>query len=119
MTTSYQPWYAGQTYPSWDIPLTVDGGTEDLTGVTIGNFSVIFRSLSGVDYTGTGTVTLKTANPAEIYYKPSVADVTNSNTAFAAGGFNGYIIIEALFPPSNTSADKVIYDPIPFVIIAD
>ncbi len=108
--SSYQPWYVGQTYPAWDIPLARDGGVEDITTVSMANFSLTFRNAQGVDTAGTGTFSLKTANPAEIYYKPSPADV--------AATFSGSLIIKANFPPSNGVADEVVYDPISFVISA-
>jgi hypothetical protein len=110
VVTSYAPWYVGDTYPVWDIPLMTDGGSDNITGVSIANFTLIFRTLNGVDTTGTGTFSVKTNSPAEIYYKPSLTDV--------ASPFTGYIIIEALFPPSNSTTDKVIWDPIPFTITA-
>jgi hypothetical protein len=111
--TSYQNWYVGQTYPSWDITLNTDAGPDDLTGVSASNFTMIFSNTSvrpAVDTTGTGTFTIKTVYPAEILYKPSQADV--------ASAFNGVLIIQAYFPPSNTNADEVVYDPIPFAITA-
>jgi hypothetical protein len=111
MTASYQPWYQGQTYPSWDIPLNTDAGPDNLTGVDITKFTMIFRNASGQDTTGTGTFSVKTANPAEVYYKPSVADV--------AAVFTGNLIVKAFYPPSGTNADEVVFDPIPFVISAD
>lgn len=109
-TISYQPWYQGQTFPSWDIPLTTDAANEDLTGVDITKFTMIFHTTAGVDTTGTGTFSIKTTSPGEIYYKPSVADVTSA--------FNGTLIIKALYPPSGTTADEVVFDPVPFVITA-
>lgn len=108
--TSYQPWYVGDTYPSWDIPLNTDAGPDDLTSVNIANFTLIFRKTGGVDTIGTGTFSVKTAYPAEVLYKPSVADV--------AAAFSGFLVIKAFYPPSNTNADEVIFDPIPFTITA-
>ncbi len=107
-------WYKGATYPSWDIPLMVgdgssdpDGVPEDLTGVDITKFTLVFRT-GTTDTTGTGTFSIKRLFPAEILYKPSVADV--------AAPFNGSIYIKAYVPPSSTSADAIVYDPIPFQI---
>ena len=54
--------------------------------------------------TGTGTFSVKTTNPAEILYKPSIADVAQS--------FKGWLYISAYLPPSNTIADEVIWGPI-------
>ena len=113
MTVSYQNWYVGQTYPSWDITLNTDAGADELTGVSASNFTMIFSNTSArpaVDTTGTGTFTIKVITPAEILYKPSQADVS--------GAFSGQLIVKAFFPPSNTNADEVVWDPIPFVITA-
>lgn len=110
MATSAPVWYQYQTYPTWDIPLNTDLGPDDLTGVDITTFQMVFRSSSGTDRTGTGTFTVKVAYPAEILYKPSIADVAKS--------FTGSLIIKAYFPPSDTNADGVIYDSIPFQITA-
>ena len=107
---SYQPWYVGQTYPSWDIPLATDAGNEDLTGVDITKFTMIFRTSTGTDTTGTGTFSIKVTNPAEVFYKPSVADVSSA--------FNGTLIVKALYPPSGTTSDEVVFDPLPFQITA-
>jgi hypothetical protein len=112
MAVSYQPWYVGQTFPSWDIPLTTDGGADDLTGVDITKFTLYFRNANGQDTAGTGTFSVKTISPAEVLYKPSLTDV--------AAVFSGSLIIKAFYPPSGTSADEVVFDPItPFVISAD
>ncbi len=111
MAVSNQPWYVGQTFPAFDIPLNTDAGGDDLTGVNASNMSMIFRNTNaGTDFTGTGTFSIKVVNPAEVLYKPSQADV--------ASPFNGTLIVTAFFPPSGTAADKVVYDPIPFVITA-
>lgn len=99
-------WYANQTFPSWDIPLNTDSGPDDLTGVS--GITLYFRS-GPTDTAGTGTITTKATYPAEILYKPSVADVS--------APFYGYIVIKAFMPPSNTSADEAIWDGIPFSII--
>lgn len=112
-TVSYQNWYVSQTYPSWDIPLTTDGGVEDLTGVSSSNFTMIFRATNvvpPVDTIGTGTFSIKVVSPGEILYKPSVADVAST--------FSGVLIVKANFPPSNTNADEAVYDPIAFTITA-
>ncbi len=108
MTVSYQNWYTGDTYPSWDIPLARDGGTEDITNVLISTFKMTFRNSQGVDTVGTGTFSVKANSPAEIYYKPSPADVANA--------FSGSLIVSCYFPPSNSNLDQVTYDPITFVI---
>src|SRR5450755_1313873 len=108
-TVSNVPWYVGQTYPSFDIVLNTDSGSDNLTGVVVTNFTMIFSSTATrppTDTTGTGTFTIKSINPAEILYKPSTTDV--------ASAFSGQLIVKAFFPPSNTSADEAIWDPIPF-----
>lgn len=110
---SYQPIYVGQTYPVWDFPLTIDGGYEDLTNISVNNISLIFRNTSvrpSVDTPGTGTFSIKMIYPGELYYKPSIADV--------ASAFTGVIIIKIMFYPSYGIADLAIYDPIPFIITA-
>lgn len=108
MTVSYQPWPRYQTFPSFDLPLNTDAGPDNLTGVDITKFTMVFHPANGADTIGTGTFSVKTNSPAEIYYKPSIADVANV--------FTGWIIIRALFPPSNTNVDEVEYDPIVFNI---
>jgi hypothetical protein len=115
-TLDYQPCYVGQTYPSWHIPLQAGGVADNLNGVDITKFTLTFRTLTGVDTLGTGTITLDTAYPAYIFYKPSIADVTTMNGTSANGIFNGSIIVKALFPPSNSTADEAVFDPIPFNI---
>lgn len=113
MTVSCQPWYVSQTFPPFDIPLNTDAGPDNLNGVDMTKFTMTFRNTTTrvpVDTPGTGTFTLKVANPAEIFYKPSIADV--------ASAFNGQLIIKAFYPPSNTNADEVVFDPIPFIITA-
>ncbi|SRR5258708_896503 len=106
----YQAWYTSDTFPSWQIPLNAGGAPDNLTGVTISNFTMIFRTLNNVDTTGTGTFTVMSTYPAVVLYKPSVADV--------AAAFTGNIIIKALYPPSNSTADLVVWDPIAFTITA-
>ncbi|SRR5258708_173665 len=110
VSVSYQSWYVGDTYPTWDIPLNTDFAPDNLTGVDITKFTMIFHPANGSDTIGTGTFSIKANSPAEIYYKPSVADV--------ASPFTGWIIIKALYPPSNSITDEVIFDGIPFVITA-
>lgn len=111
MTISYQPWPIAQTYPVWDIPLATDSGNEDLTNISTANITMIFRNTSvrpTIDTIGTGTFFIKSINPGELYYKPSIADV--------ASAFNGLLIVKILFPPSYGPADEVLYDGISFVI---
>lgn len=114
MSSSIAPWYSGQTYPSLDIPLATDAGTEDLTGVNSANITMIFRNTAvspAVDTTGTGTFSIKSVNPGELLYKFSPADV--------AVAFNGLLFVKINFPPSGSNLDTVVYDPIPFTISAD
>lgn len=114
--SNFQNWYVGQTYPSWDIPLVIASGAsdpepmpEDLTGVDATKFTMIFHNTANNTYAlGTGTFSIKRNYPGEILYKPSPADV--------AATFTGTLIIKVLFPPSNGTADEVVYDPIPFSI---
>ncbi len=113
-----QPWYVGQTSPTWDIPLTRGGAAENLTGVDITKFTWYFRTLNGIETQGTGTITLKTPYPGEIFYKPSVADVTTMNGTISNGIFSGTVFVVALYPPSFTNADEVIFDPAAFSIKA-
>lgn len=108
---SYTPWYVGMTAPIWDIPLATDSGNEDLTGISPSNITLIFRNTSvrpTVDTPGTGTFYIKSVNPGELYYKPSIADV--------ASAFSGVIIIKIAFPPSYGAADLIEYDPLNFVL---
>ncbi len=113
----FQPWYAGQTFPSWQIPLNAGGAPDNLTGIDITKFTLIFRNLNGVDTTGGGTFTVYSTYPAVVLYKPTVNDVTAAgNGSFVSGSFTGNIIIEALYPPSNSATDRPIWDPVPFNI---
>ncbi|SRR6266581_5305705 len=107
----YQPVYKGQTFPGWAIPLDTDTGHDDLTGIDVTKLSLVFRSDGGVDRTGTGTFAIRTVYPAMVLYKPSVTDV--------ASVFSGTLIVEGLFPPSGTTADKTVYSPVTFAITDD
>jgi len=107
---SYQPWPQSQNYQYWDFPVMTDSGPDDLTGVDITKFKMIFRNLNNVDTPGTGNFFVKVLYPAEILYKASIADV--------AAAFNGTIIVTALYPPSNSTTDLVAFDAIPFTITA-
>ena len=108
MAVSNQPWPRYQTYPTWDIPLNTDAGPDNLTGVNINTFVMIFHPANGADTIGTGTFSVRANSPAEIYYKPSIADVANV--------FTGWLIIRAYFPPSNSATDEVEFDGIQFNI---
>lgn len=113
MTTnvSYQLWHVGMRFPAWDIPLATDEGPDDITGVSVGDISLYFRNTTTnppTDTLGTGTITIMSYNPAEIFYKPSAADV--------ASVFTGQIVIKINYPPSHTSTDESVFDPIPFSI---
>lgn len=99
MTTSFQPWYTGCVYPSWDIPLNTDSGPDDITNAPINTFTLTFHASNGTDTLGTGTFSVKTLNPAEVYYQPSAADV--------AAPFTGYLYIKCQFNGLTT-----VYDPI-------
>src|SRR5438309_9160029 len=90
VAVSYLPWWQGDTSPKWDIPLNNDNGPDDLiaANVNLSSFWLVFRTAQGVDTRGTGTVTVKLNNPAEILYQPSDADV--------AATFNGQIFVKAL-----------------------
>ncbi len=106
MSSSYQNWYQGATFPAWTIPLATDSANDNITGISTGQISVIFHPNSGSDFTGTGTVAITTANPAVITYTPSTTDVANA--------FNGQLFVKAIFPGGGIA----IYDPISFVITA-
>lgn len=82
---SLNPWKVTQQAPLWTITLTTDSGADNITGLTAGSFSIIFKQTSngpgqGQETTGTGTFAIVTANPAVITYQVSVADVTNAGT---------------------------------------
>lgn len=108
---SYQQWHIAMTYPVWDIPLNTDEGPDNITGLTTSNISLYFRDTTTTppaDTIGTGTITILSYNPAEIYYKPSTTDV--------ASAFTGAIVIKAKFPSAFDATTETVYDPIPFVI---
>jgi hypothetical protein len=107
-TIDYQPYYKGVTYPSWDIPLARDGGSEDLTGVDLTTFKMVFHPASGADVIGAGTFSIKALFPAEVYYKPDPTDVAST--------FTGTLFIKAFFPPSGTNLDEVLWGPINLTI---
>lgn len=109
-TTDYQPYYVGHTFGYWRLPLTVGTSPENLTGVDITKFTLYFKAPSGAETAGTGTFTLLSAYPGIVLYKPSVADVSTT--------FTGTLVIKALYPPSGTTADQAVFDPIPWVITA-
>jgi hypothetical protein len=107
--TSYQPWYVGQTYPAWDIPLNTDSGADNISTINLSSFVMTFINTNAVPpspTTGTGTFSVKSNNPAEVYYQPTDADV--------ASAFNGEIQVSCKFPGGFTAK----WDPIPFVIKA-
>ncbi len=110
VTVDFQPCYVGATSPSWDIPITAGGQPENLAGVDVTKFTLYFKLNSGSETPGTGTFTLKTPYPGEVFYKPSVTDV--------AAIFGGSIVIKAFYPPSFTNADEMVFDPIAFSIVA-
>jgi len=66
--------------------------------------------LNGVETAGTGTFSLSQLYPGNLLYKQSLPDVS--------AAFNGNLIIKALYPPSATTADQPVFDPIPFIITA-
>ena len=108
---SFQRWHVSETYPVWDIPLNTDEGPDDITGLSTSNISLYFRNTTvtpPVDTIGTGTITILSANPAEIYYKPSTTDVAST--------FTGAIVIKAKFPSAFDTTTQAVYDEIPFVI---
>jgi len=108
---SYQKWHQHQTYPVWDIPLMTDEGPDNITGLSTSNISLYFRDTSTVpptDTIGTGTITILSTNPAEIYYKPSTTDV--------ASIFSGAIVIKAYFPSAFDTTTEAVYDEIAFSI---
>lgn len=111
VNVSYQQWHTGMTFPAWDIPLATDAGPDDLTGVSVGDISLYFRNTTTnppTDTLGTGTITIMSYNPAEIFYKPSTTDV--------ASVFTGQIVIKAKMPPSHGTSDLTEWDGIPFSI---
>ncbi|SRR6266487_736832 len=107
---SYQPWKVGDTYPGWLLPIMTDDGPENLTDIDITKFTLSFRTFNGTETAGTGAISLYALYPGYLLYKPSQADVS--------AAFDGHIVIRALYPPSNSTADKVVFDPIPFTISA-
>jgi hypothetical protein len=102
----YQPWYATQTYPAWQIPLNVESTPDTITGLTATAFTMIFHEPGVADTVGTGTFAIVTASPAIVTYTPSAADVANV--------FNGELIVKAAFAAGSIA----VYDPIPFVVTA-
>ena|SRR5450755_4763531 len=107
-TIDYQPYYIGQTAGYWTVPLLVGGSSpENLGSVSSSNITLYFGS-GGVEFAGSGTITIKSSYPAFILYKPSPGDV--------ALPFSGVVVVRAFYPPSFTSADEVCFDPLPFVI---
>ena len=109
----YQPWYVGQTYPAWQIPLNVETLPDNITGVDLTTFTMTFRNTNSqnisTDVAGTGQFFLVTASPAVVSYKPSPSDVANP--------FSGTLIVKATFPGSN--GGEAVWDPITFAITAD
>jgi len=104
---TYQPWYVTQTYPSWTIPLNVEGNADNISGISSSALTMIFHptvSPPSTDFTGTGTFAIVTSNPAVVMYTPSAGDVTSK--------FTGDLFVKVVFPSGGTA----IYDPIPFSI---
>ncbi len=108
---NYQPWYVGMTATTLQIPLMVGSNADDITSLSASNFSYTFQPTNGIsDTTGTGTLTIITSNPAVISIKFSPADVAQT--------FSGNIFVKAMGAPSFTNADELVWDPIPFQILA-
>ena len=85
------PWYktSTPTAPTWTISLVPDSGYLNVSGLVVGNFSLLLHNLdTGVETTGQGTFSNITAavvvqsgsqtivvSPASVQYQHNVADV--------------------------------------------
>ena len=99
------PQYVGMYGRPWTITLNTDSGPDNLTGLTAGNVSVRIHNPTGqtADVVSSGTITIVTANPAQITWQPTVTDFA------VAGTFQA--IVEVVF-----SSGPIAYDPINFAI---
>ena len=76
MTVPISPWAVGQLSPIWTIVLARDSKPMDLTGVTIGQLSLLIYNASHVQTgTGAGTFAIVDAYPAIVTYQLVSADV--------------------------------------------
>jgi hypothetical protein len=97
------PWYIGDTAPTWTVQLIPDSGAFNVTGLTTGSFSLLFRNLTaGTETTGTGTFSsivaavtstvggvLVVTSPATINYSVATGD--------AASAGNYQVLIKVTF----------------------
>ena len=106
----YQPWPQNQIDPMLIIPLSIDSGTEDLTGASYTEFAVYFHRV-GVQpssVAGTGQLAIMQLNPGQLIYKLASDDVSIASY--------GSIEVQRTLPSPN-GGDTVIYDAIPFNIV--
>lgn len=98
------PTQVGSYGKPWSITLNTDTGADNITGVVVGNISVVIKNMSSlVETTSTGTITIVTANPAVITWQPTTNDTAS------IGYFNVIVVIQF-------SGGPIRYDPIPWVI---
>jgi hypothetical protein len=75
------PWYVGQVLPLWQITLTPDTGTSDVTGLYSSAFTMRFiNTLTSAEIVGEGTFSIIQANPAIVQYQLATSDVTTPGT---------------------------------------
>jgi hypothetical protein len=87
-------WTVGQLYPAWELALTRDTRTMDLTGVTAGQLSMIIYTAAKVvagNSPGMGTFTINNAKPAVVVYTQSSGDMATAGTFYlkVKVNFNG------------------------------
>ena len=99
-SAAMNPWYVGDSQPLI-ITLNTDAGSDDITGLSAGAFSLSIKNGNGIDTTGVGTFTVTTSSPAVVTYATSSSDAYSSTV----GIYN-------LFVKANFGAYVKVYDPL-------
>lgn len=85
-------WAIGQLSPVWELILARDNRLFDLTGVTVGQLSLIIYNANKVQTgTGAGSFVINNVKPAVVTYTQASADMASAGTFYlrVKVNFNG------------------------------
>jgi hypothetical protein len=85
-------WAVGQLSPVWEMTLARDNRVMDLTGVTLGQLSlIVYNSAKVQTGTGAGSFVINNAKPAVVTYSQAAADMAAAGTFYyrVKVNFNG------------------------------